>query len=190
MHPVCGVNWGDAKAFCEWLTRKERAEGKISSEQSYRLPRDWEWSVAVGLNESRSGTPKDKHAKIRGVYPWGAEWPPPAGAGNYAGDEAKDGNRPANFGTIAGHRDRYARTSPVGSFNANQFGLYDMGGNVWQWCEDWYDAEQEYRVLRGASWDDLGPEFLLSSCRDFSSPVYRKVSLGFRCVLVVGGSAR
>jgi formylglycine-generating enzyme required for sulfatase activity len=56
-HPVVNVNWGDAKAFCAWLTQKERKEGKIGQDQEYRLPMDKEWSAAVRP----------------GKYPWGNE---------------------------------------------------------------------------------------------------------------------
>ncbi len=150
-HPVVGVSWDDANAYCLWLTEQERQEGLISESQSYRLPGDAEWSVAVGLDEVSGDTPKDKAGKVAGVYPWRSQWPPPDGAGNYAGSEAKDGNWPTNWPVIDGYRDGYPRTSPVGSFKANRFGLCDMGGNVWQWCTDWYDGEQKYRVLRGAS---------------------------------------
>ena len=188
-HPVCGVSWEDGKAYCKWLTEKERKEGLISESQSYRLPTDSEWSVAVGLEEASGGSPKDKGAKIAGVYPWGTAWPPPEGAGNYAGSEAKDGNWPSAWGTIDGYRDGYARTSPVGSFRVNKYGLYDMGGNVWQWCEDWYDNEQKYRVLRGGSWYGGNPDYLLSSNRIIDTPGYRGCDYGFRVVLVVGGSA-
>ncbi|NLH72766.1 MAG: formylglycine-generating enzyme family protein, partial [Verrucomicrobia bacterium] len=156
----------------------------------YRLPRDWEWSVAVGLNESRSGTPREKSEKVQGVYPWGTQWPPPHGAGNYAGSEARDGDWPSDWSAIEGYRDGYARTSPVGSFVANQYGLYDLGGNVWEWCEDWYDDEQKYRVLRGASWSNYEPRYLLSSRRDRAAPAYRGDVIGFRCVLVCGSAAR
>jgi len=170
--PVVDVSWNDAKAFCAWLSRKE---GK-----QYRLSTDAEWSVAVGLENETGGTPKDKDGKIPGVYPWGATWPPPNDAGNY--DDY-------NSSAIPGFHDGYPRTSPVGSFAANQFGLYDMGGNVWQWCEDWYDGDQKYRVLRGASWYGGDSGFLLSSYRDGYAPDDRNSNHGFRCVLVAGASA-
>ena len=174
-HPVVNVSWEDAQGYCRWLTEKERREGLISEIQSYRLPMDWEWSVAVGLNEPRSGTPVDKNRKINGVYPWGNQWPPPKEAGNY--------NQSLNV-------DRFAYTSPVGSFKANQYGLYDMGGDVWQWCEDWSDNEQTCRVLRGGSWYNGSPDRLLSSFRLDGTPGYRYSDIdGFRVVLVVGGSA-
>jgi len=172
---VVKVSWEDAKAFCAWLTQKEQAEGKIGPSQSYRLPTDAEWSVAVGLNESRSGTPADKHmeiADVTDVYPWGRGWPPPSGAGNYAESLKVDS---------------YAYTSPVGSFKANQYGLYDMGGNVCQWCEDWYDTYQTHRVLRGASWSYfVCPELLLSAYRSNGMPGGRGDYVGFQCVLEGG----
>ncbi len=172
-HPVVNVSWKDAQAFCAWLTKKERGEGKIKADQRYRLPTDAEWSVAVGLEGEAGGTPKDKHNRIEAVYPWGTQWPPPKGAGNYD----------KSLGV-----DDYKYTSPVGSFKANQHGLFDMGGNVWQWCEDWYDGDQTLRVLRGASWFSLIPGFLLSSLRLSVIPGIRSSYIGFRCVLVGGGS--
>ena len=172
-HPVVNVSWDDAQAFCRWLTDKERKAGLITAEQSYRLPTDTEWSMAVGLDEPSGGTPQEKDSKVKGVYPWGTQWPPPRGAGNY--HESLD-------------VDEFPNTSPVGSFAANRYGLYDMGGNVWQWCEDWYDSEQKSRVLRGASWVNRDPDLLLSSYRRFRTPDDRYSNVGFRCVMVVGSS--
>jgi len=171
--PVVGVSWDDAKAFCKWLTEQERRSGGVGPGQEYRLPHDLEWSVAVGLNEPRTGTPKEKDEKSKNAYPWGREWPPPHGAGNYEVD---------------GYRDAFPVTAPVGSFAANGLGIHDLGGNVWEWCEDWYDpGAQKYRVLRGASWYRGSLNSSLSSARDWSPPGSRgglcAVIGGFRVVL-------
>ena len=172
-HPVVKVSWDDAQAFCRWLTDKERKGCLITTGQSYRLPTDTEWSMAVGVDEPSVGPPKEKDGKVKDVYPWGTQWPPPGGAGNYAESLKVDD---------------FPNTSPVGSFAANRYGLYDMGGNVDQWCEDWYDADQKSRVLRGASWGDRYPDYLLSSYRYYFTPDFRYGFGGFRCVLVVGSS--
>ncbi len=189
-HPVVGVSWDEAKGFCDWLTKKEQASGLIGPDQSYRLPTDQEWSAAVG----------------GGKYPWGDDWPPPQGAGNYA-DDAFVAKLPGKgWGQVPGN-DGYARTSPVGSFSENQYGLYDMGGNVWQWCEDWYRADmnetavlekfpglkddgggRKYRVVRGGSWDNYILEYLSSSYRSDGPPDVRLDFYGFRCVLAGGSS--
>ena len=89
---------------------------------------------------------------------------------------------------IEGYTDGFATTAPVGSFPAYAFDLYDMGGNVWQWCEDWFDDKKEHRVLRGASWFNHERRRLLSSARNHDAPTIRNSSYGFRCV--VGVSAR
>jgi formylglycine-generating enzyme required for sulfatase activity len=72
----------------------------------------------------------------------------------------------------------------------NKFGLYDVRGNVWEWCADWYDSSQKYRVLRGASWLNSGPTILAVSYRVSGTPGSRGNDVGFRCVLVGGASAR
>ena len=128
-----------------------------------------------------SGTPKEKDKRIKDVYPWGAQWPPPRGVGNY-GDATFKRKYP-KWTAIQGYDDGYAETSPVGTFRSNRFGLYDMGGNVWQWCEDWYDGEQKARVLRGAAWFRAEPGNLLSSARLPGPPDNRATQRGFRCVL-------
>jgi len=172
-HPIVNVSWDDAIEFSVWLTGKERAEGKIAKNAVYRLPTDLEWSAAVGLPHEPEATPAERSEKVPG-YPWGLRWPPPKGSGNY--DQSLE-------------VDSFEHTSPVGSFPANAFGLYDMGGNVWEWCMDWYNPSQEYRVVRGASWSNFNPELLLSSARDNHTPDLRNLSDGFRCVLV-GESSR
>jgi serine/threonine protein kinase len=178
-HPVCGVGWNDAEAFCQWLTQKERKAGLILEGQSYRLPTDAEWSIAVGLGQESGTTPKDKDRKNRDAFPWGTQWPPPRGMGNYHPSVRLD---------------KYPKTSPVGSFEANRYGLYDMGGNVRNWCEDEYAPGGGNRVLRGASWSDYYMGSLLSSRRFVGAPDFRLVRNGFRCVLATtevspGGAA-
>jgi formylglycine-generating enzyme required for sulfatase activity len=83
--------------------------------------------------------------------------------------------------------DNYEYTSPVECFAANKFGLHDMGGNVWEWCEDKYSPTSTDRVLRGASWLIGDPDYLLSSDRGGVTHDDRYYGFGFRCVLV-GGS--
>ena len=179
-NPVVGVSWDDVKAFCEWLTKRERGSGALPESMHYRLPTDTEWSVAAGLDSEPGNTPEEKSSKIN-LYPWGTKWPPPSGSGNYCGEEARIGNEPEGCPVIQGYNDGYPRTSPVGSFAANKNGLYNMGGNVWQWCEDWYNSENKYRVLRGASWSHGYPDFLLASFRGFGTPGVRNDVIGFRC---------
>jgi formylglycine-generating enzyme required for sulfatase activity len=187
-YPVVGVSWDDAKAFCIWLTKKEQAAGRLPPEMVYRLPTDEEWSAAVGLKNEVGSTPEEKSGKLQ-LFPWDIpqkrdkSWPPPSRAGNYAGEEAKIGDWPSGWPGIEGYYDGYPRTSPVGSFEANFSGLYDMGGNVWQWCEDWYNAQEQNRVLRGASWNNYDPDSVLASHRLSYSPGNRIDALGFRCVV-------
>jgi hypothetical protein len=187
-HPVVGVCWYDAEEFCQWLTKRERSAGDLPEDREYRLPKDEEWSVAVGLKNEVGNTPEEKSGKIN-LYPWDIpqkrdkDWPPPLGAGNYAGEEAKNGDWPTDRTVIEGYNDGYPRTSRVGSFAPNFNGLYDMGGNVWQWCEDWYRAEMKRRVLRGGSWLNSEPASLLASFRNDVEPDNRRDVFGFRCVI-------
>lgn len=180
-HPVCGVSWEDAQAFCAWLSKKEG--------RSYRLPTDVEWSLAVGLPEESGTTPKERSGQIPNRFPWGQEMPPLTNglpAGNYPGAEASETNWPAGFRVIEDFRDPFARTAPVGSFPPQTAGLHDLGGNVWEWCEDPFEPGKEPRVVRGGSWVDNLPDLLLSTYRHFGRPQLRNVSIGFRCVLAPG----
>lgn len=193
-HPVVGVNWEDAVAFCKWLTEKERKEGILPLGR-YRLPSDLEWSAAVGLVKEREST-LDERSEKEVVYPWGEKWPPPKGAGNYADMNTKKKYKSNVLQTIEGYDDGYAETAPVGSFDPNPYGLYDMGGNVLEWCGYWVSDEvDEYRALRGASWfqGDQNAQghvsTLLSSYRigvplsRAASPENRGSCIGFRVVV-------
>jgi hypothetical protein len=178
-HPVVSVNWSDAKGFCAWLTAKEQNEGKLPKEFHYRLPYDSEWSAAVGLVGEKGNTPHDRSENVEDLYPWGRQWPPPQGIGNYADSTERAHLRD----TVPGYLDGFSTTAPVGCFSANAFGLYDLGGNVWEWCEDKFSPDAENRLLRGAAWNHGGQTYLRSSYRFEKLPSYRDDSLGFRAVL-------
>lgn len=181
-HPVVCVSWEDAQAFCAWLTKKERAAGKISDTQKYRLPTDAEWSIAAGLPAETGATPADKNNKLAGVYAWGTEWPVPVGSGNYAGHEVADADWPSNWAPLENYGDGYARTAPVGSFAANVLGLYDIGGNVTEICEDTF-AKGPNRVGRDAPYAYNTPELLNATARTELHPTFGGSFLGFRVVL-------
>ncbi len=181
-HPAVMVSWEEAMKFCQWLTGEERRLGLIKSNQSYRLPTDAEWSEAVGLSTEKGNTPETRDMSVPNVYPWGSQWPPAVGAGNYTGSETESDI------AIRGYVDGFAWTSPVGSFSPNAFGLFDMGGNVWEWCLDNWNAATAEKVLRGGSWfnGDV-PLSLLSSCRVHAAPDTRTDYYGFRVVLARNG---
>jgi formylglycine-generating enzyme required for sulfatase activity len=192
-HPVVCVSWKDAWAFCDWLTEREQNAGRLPRGWTYRLPSDHEWSCAVGLGgqEKPSQSPQIKDGKIKNVYPWGKQWPPPPGAGNYAGEESLDVTFGGAFwSVIEGYRDGAQRTSEVGRYQANEYGLYDLGGNVWEWCADKYSAVSDDRVMRGASWAFDESTSLLSSSRGYSGSFERFDDRGFRVVVAPVPSGR
>ncbi|WP_081888074.1 SUMF1/EgtB/PvdO family nonheme iron enzyme [Verrucomicrobium sp. BvORR034] len=171
-HPVVNVTLQEALAFCNWLTEKERTEGTLDANQSYRLPTTDEWTTAVGLAVGRvTDLAVSQRVTDKEAHPWGPEWPPPSDAGNY------------NSREINGSDDGFTHTAPVGSFRPSKEGLYDLGGNVWEWT--WVNelTAQSYGVLRGGSWMYYRPETLLSSFEYKVSGELRAPSVGFRCVL-------
>ena len=81
-----------------------------------------------------------------------------------------------------GGRDKWDEsTAPVGSFKPSGYGLFDMAGNVWEWCQDWSDSDKDRRVLRGGSWDYFTYNLRLAFRSD-NSPSIGSNSYGFRCV--------
>jgi formylglycine-generating enzyme required for sulfatase activity len=176
------VSWKEAQLFCEKLTQHERANGTITNKQRYRLPTDHEWSCAVGIGqlEDPLQVPEEKNNKLEG-YPWGSAWPPPAGAGNYCGEEAR-GFYPQEV--LQGYRDLQAiGAARAGTSQPNVRGLRDLGGNLWEWCEDLYRPGTNWRVLRGGAWTSHRPPTMASSHRTHDPENYRSDSVGFRCVL-------
>jgi formylglycine-generating enzyme required for sulfatase activity len=173
-HPVVNVSWNDAVAFCEWLTRKEG--------RPYRLPTEAEWEYGC-----RSGTAT--------AYFHGDESEGLALVANVADASAKAKFPDWEWSIKA--NDGYDFSAPVGSFKPNAWGLYDMHGNVYEWCADFY-AEDYYahsptddpmgpsvgfdRVYRGGSWASEAANCRAAS-RSVDEPAGRSLVLGFRVVL-------
>jgi sulfatase modifying factor 1 len=130
--PVVCVNWDDAQAYLAWLSAKT---GRV-----YRLPTEAEWEYAA-----RAGTTTARYGSDR-----------PAELCRYINHADLDfsGRHPRESDVNRECRDGYAFTSPVGSFPPNQFGLYDMLGNVWQWTEDCWNDDYKGAPSDGSSWQN------------------------------------
>ncbi len=167
-HPRVGVSWYEATAFCRWLTKQLHSTFDIQHSALVCLPHEGEWEQAAGWNV--------KEKKVGGRYfPWGGS--------KHAPDLAQRCNMAK---TGIGH------TSAVGLFpsGAADCGALDMSGNVWEWCENLYQKDKPWRVLRGGSWLYVYPRLLSCSCRFRDHPGLRSSRIGFRCVMVGMSSAR
>jgi formylglycine-generating enzyme len=166
-HPVNGVNWESASSYCAWKGR--------------RLPTEGEFEYLL------------RHGREGAVYPWGDEPAPPPGFGSYA-----DLNAPrdrSEGAVLPGYDDGFALTAPVGSFEPDPFGAYDISGNIWEWCGDWFDERYygsspttdptgpvagERRTLRGGNFYCIREELRISE-RHHKKPSDQAVYTGFRC---------
>ena len=175
-HPVTCVNWNDAQTFITWLNRK--------SGEVFRLPSEAEWEYAA-----RAGSET--------LYYMGNE-PSELCAHAHAADKSALEHYP-DF-AVNDCDDGYVRTSPVASFAASPWGLYDIYGNVWEWVEDcWsasyagapadgnavFEADCSRRGFRGGGYGDI-PHFARSTLRNRGNAAHRKDDIGFR--LVVSGA--
>ena len=182
-HPVGNVSWNDAVAFCEWLSRNE---GK-----SYRLPTEAEREYACRAGTDTryyNGNDPERLAEVGNVLDSTLHEKFPNWVSPWRSSQAIRGD------------DGYVFSAPVGRFRPNAFGLYDMHGNVCEWCADWLDRDREYyaasplddpvgpssgqrRVLRGGSWESNVAE-CRSADREGVMPYWGRCDLGFRVVLV------
>lgn len=185
--PVVNVSWHDAALYCNWLSEKEglpkfyREEfGKVTginaSAHGYRLPTEAEWAWAARHVE-------DGKPQLR--FPWGDQMPPPDRHGNYA-------DRAASHlvgRTILQYNDNHVVTAPVGSYKPNHKGIYDLGGNVAEWVNDFYGPAEgvtdpmgpgsgEYHVISGSSFMHGTITDLRLAFRDYGIEGRRDV--GFR----------
>jgi formylglycine-generating enzyme required for sulfatase activity len=172
--PVTQVSWVDADAFCKWLSEKE--------EKKYRLPTEAEWEYACGAGSTWP-------------WPFGTAPQPLAYMGNVA-DLSVAALSP-DFPIYATWSDGFPFTAPVGSYLPNAAGLYDMHGNVAEWCADWYDptyygysprndpqgaTSGAKRVQRGAAFASHFNDSRTAK-RDSGPPDQTQSLVGFRVVM-------
>ena len=186
-YPVVGVNWNQAKAFCIWRTEKLNKYLKSQKDETaalleYRLPTEaeWEWAARGGNHMN--------------PYPWGGPY-----------TRIDRGCFLANFKPLRGNyiADGALRTTIVGHYPPNDWGLYDMAGNVAEWTNSAYDplsyntwdinpnytynakatdpAIMKRKVIRGGSWKDIA-YYLEVTTRTYEYQDTAKCYIGFRCV--------
>ncbi|MFA6569583.1 MAG: SUMF1/EgtB/PvdO family nonheme iron enzyme [Victivallales bacterium] len=171
--PMVGINWKAADRFCKWLTKRESLAKRLPAGYEYRLPTEAEWEYAC-----RATASKDKSIPPSTLYCFGDN----AGMlSDYAWFKLNSGGK----------------TFPAGKKKPNAWGLYDMHGNVWEWCYDWYDgpyldievrdpkgsdaSADNLKVLRGGSFMS-GANELCSSTRYPLDYKTAKKNIGFRIV--------
>jgi hypothetical protein len=178
--PVERVSWNEAMEFCRLLTERERIAGRLSKEWEYTLPTEAQWEYAC--RAPRSGefgvgvALNGREANCNGEYPWGTDQPGPF----------------------------LGRTTAVGSYPPNAWGLHDMHGNVWEWCRDWFksplplndgnafsrldpditteDSWLPGRVNRGGAWSSVAYH-CRTVARAWNAPESAYSDLGFRVAL-------
>ena len=166
--PVERVSWNDAINYCAKLTEKEHQAGRLPSEYVYRLPTEAEWEYAARAGSTARFSYGDDPGYTK--------------LKDYAWYDSNSSST----------------THPVGQKLANAWGLYDMAGNVWEWCLDWYGkypggnvtdprgpASGSPRVFRGGSWDSVAWH-CRSAIRYGGDPGGRYGIFGFRVVLAPG----
>lgn len=187
-HPAVGMTRKEAEGFCAWMTKKDRKEEWIQTQHRYRLLTDLEWSRAAGLTERYDELQQRDNDELNGdIFPWGTDlWPPPVGAGNFSDQAAAESEDTPVRKTIEGYLDKFQKGAPVGQFQANKFGFFDMGGNVKEWVDDILrlgTKDWEYGVVRDSDWRGFNRQHLEMRHREYIAPVSRVETVGFRVVL-------
>jgi formylglycine-generating enzyme required for sulfatase activity len=180
--PVEQVSWDDATAYCAQLTAREQAAGRLPAGWVYRLPMESEREYAC-----RAGTTTAFNfgSAIHGGM---------ANFWDYYEYDASIGTIEVDYPAVPW----LARTTTMGSYAPNAWGLYDMHGNVWEWCRDWYGyyptgsvndpqgpPSGSIRVFRGGCWYYFG-RICRSASRSYGFPSRGSIYIGFRVVLAPG----
>lgn len=159
--PAVYVNFDDASEYAKWLNQREQKANRLPAGYRYRLPTRQEWTAFSQCGDSR-------------IYPWGDSMPPKYG--NYSGQESASDNK------IEGYNDSFPVTCPVENSGRNEWGLYGVGGNVWE-CTVKSASDLTFDAWRGASWSYSIADCLTCTAPGVSSPSYRIHGFGFRLVL-------
>ena len=190
--PVINVDWYDAVEYCNWRSSKEGLQAVYTIDKNRKDPNnkssydDKKWLVTCDWRANGYRLPTE------------AEWEYAAGGGKRQPDKwagTNDSNELKRYANISGDEDSYKITAPVKSFEPNSIGLYDMSGNVYDWCWDWYKSdystnsqtdphgpnEGEGRVIRGGSWQSLD-NYTRVAFRYGVNPEDRGFYVGFRCL--------
>jgi formylglycine-generating enzyme required for sulfatase activity len=171
MQPAINVSWNDAQGFCEWIDRTYR--DRVPKSFRFRLPTAGEWTRLARCGDNR-------------IYPWGRTWPPEYG--NYSDLSARE--HLIEWRGIEGYDDGHVVTCDVRESGENPWGLFGMGGNAWEWCQDWFDAEKKYKVRAGGSWDFDRRENLRINAYGFDRPEARYDTIGFRVLISMHATER
>ncbi|HEY2573525.1 MAG TPA: SUMF1/EgtB/PvdO family nonheme iron enzyme, partial [Verrucomicrobiaceae bacterium] len=187
--PAIGVDREEARAYCIWLTKRERELNLIGKNDRYRLPTDEEWSRAVGLPPERGKDPAERNGRIRGIYPWGYEWPPPKGVDNFADESAS--RMATTSKTIRGYQDKFPGLAAVNALPPGTKGFYGLAGNVSEWVDTDYELNPAPNAVplgtvRGGNWRSTNADELLSSARQGVPVTTRRDTIGFRIALARG----
>jgi formylglycine-generating enzyme required for sulfatase activity len=139
----------------------------------------------AGLHNEEGDSPGQRDANKHTIYAWGAKWPPPNAVGNYADNTAATRPGIASERVIPDYDDGFPYTAPVGSFQPNEFGLFDISGNIQEWVQDDISstATSPLGVVRGAGWNNFIRENLLLGWRNPVRPTLRSSFYGFRITL-------